>query len=753
MPNRSERTFFEELKRRNVFRVAIAFVVASWLILQIVDVLVPMLDLPEWVDKTILLMLIVSFPIALILAWALELTPEGVRLEKNVDRSTSITAQTGKKLNYIIIGTLVVALGISLYMNVDDRGETTTESGPATVAVQEPLAPSIAVLPFANRSADESDGFFVDGMHDDLLTQLAKIPALKVISRTSVLQYRDTEKPMTQIGEELGVATIVEGGVQRAGDRIRINMQLIRASTDEHIWAETYNRELTAANIFEIQEEVTARIASALHAELTPADQQRLTVNPTENLAAYEAYLLGRHLIDFRIADRALEAEIEFRRALALDPKFELAQVALTETHIIQNNLGLTPKTTLIRQLKEFESWANDLDSKSGEVYNVLAAVQEYTGNYELAGQYYLKATELSPEYALARHWLALYYTNFTGELDKAIQIYRDILEVDPLNEIVRANLSYVYMRNGEIGSAQATARKSLALLGERPQAVRTLGEVFFYGLSNAPAALQLYQQATQQDPIWSGGTSTIYAAVGDREASARWLEPHRKNFPDEAWGVFEALNAMRRSGDAEGIAALAAEALQISRDVLPPSFPMGALQAQYLAEGRTDDLLRMYSEHYPELLYEDPDVNLANIVAAVNLISIHRAMMDEPAAQQLAELILKDSKFREGIDLYGPVVYAAKVHAIYGRTEEAVAEISRLIDAGRVFFDADLYFGGDEWAGLRADPAFQALLDINSRKIEEQRSRIRQLEEEGKIARFPEELSSITIDVSSLIE
>jgi len=250
--------FFRELRRRNVFRVAIAFLIVAWLLLQVVDILVPILALPDWVGRFVFLLLVIGFPISLLFAWAFELTPEGVKLEKNVDRTESITPSTGRKLDFTIIGVLVVALGVSMYANFDEDVEPDSVSPVAEIEPDDESAEvlatagkaSIAVLPFANRSADESDAFFVDGMHDDLLTQLAKISALKVISRTSVLQYRDTEKSMKVIGDELGVTTLLEGGVQRAGDRIRINVQLIDANTDEHIWAETYNRELTVDNIF-----------------------------------------------------------------------------------------------------------------------------------------------------------------------------------------------------------------------------------------------------------------------------------------------------------------------------------------------------------------------------------------------------------------------------------------------------------------------------------------------------------------------
>jgi TolB-like protein len=388
MADQSTGSFFQELKRRNVFRVAIVFAITAWLILQIVDVVLPMLGLPEWVGKFVLLLLIVSFPVALILAWAFEMTPEGVKLEKNVDRSQSITPQTGRKLDFTIIAALVVALGISVYLQLGEDDVASADPASTVIARADSASPSIAVLPFANRSANESDAFFVDGMHDDLLTQLAKISAFKVISRTSVLQYRDTQKPMPLIGNELGVSSIVEGGVQRAGDRIRINVQLIEAATDEHIWAETYNRELTAANIFEIQEEITAKIVTALHAELSPEDQQRLAEIPTDNLAAYEAYLFGRQLINTRVGAEALDAEAQFSHAIRLDPDFQLAHVALGETYMIQNNLGLISKAELLEKLDEFVIWANDLDSKSGEVYNVLGGLYEYKGFHVIGASY-----------------------------------------------------------------------------------------------------------------------------------------------------------------------------------------------------------------------------------------------------------------------------------------------------------------------------------------------------------------------------
>ncbi len=223
-----------ELKRRNVVRVAVAYAIVSWLILQLTDVLVPMLNLPESVGRLVFLLLLVGFPLAMFFAWAYELTPEGLKKEKEVDHSQSITHITGRKLDYIVIGVMAVAI---VYFLVD-KFVWVGEEPPTSTAVSEDRK-SIAVLPFENMSRDSANEPFAIGIHDDVLTQISRISALKVISRTSVMEYRGTTKNLKVIGDELGVATVLEGGVQRAGDRVRINVQLIDTETDEHLWADT----------------------------------------------------------------------------------------------------------------------------------------------------------------------------------------------------------------------------------------------------------------------------------------------------------------------------------------------------------------------------------------------------------------------------------------------------------------------------------------------------------------------------------
>ncbi|MEJ2402604.1 MAG: hypothetical protein P8Y52_14670, partial [Xanthomonadales bacterium] len=282
-------SIFSELKRRNVFRVGIAYAVAAWLVLQLTDVIGEILELPAWGGKLILLMLVVGFFIALFAAWAFELTPEGIKREKDVSAETSITRSTGKKLNVLITALMALSIAYLLFDKFLLR-EPPASAGPELAAktatpAQNPESPiesaaqpagatdddraSIAVLPFENRSRLEDDAFFAEGIHDDLLTTLARIGSLRVISRTSVSQFADSGKTIPEIAEALGVATVMEGAVQRDGDMVRINVQLIDARTDEHLWAEIFDRELTTGNLFAIQSEISERIARSLEATLT----------------------------------------------------------------------------------------------------------------------------------------------------------------------------------------------------------------------------------------------------------------------------------------------------------------------------------------------------------------------------------------------------------------------------------------------------------------------------------------------------
>ena len=446
---------FDELKRRNVFRVGIAYLVAAWLLLQVTDVVAPLLSLPGWVPRFVLLLLAIGFFPALIFAWAFELTPEGIQRERDVERGESIRHRTGRKLDRVIIAMLALAIVYLVVANYVFEDGTP----PAAPAVMEK---SIAVLPFRNRSASKDDAHFVDGIHDDILTQLAKLSAFdKVISRTSTERYRDTELPIPQIGEELGVATILEGGVQRAGNRVRINVQLIDTSDDEHLWAETYDRALNLENLFEIQSEIAREVVVALHGALSDQEAERIEQQPTTNFAAYEEYLFGRQELAKRTGESLLRAKAHFEKAIELDPEYAQAWVGLATVLALPHYYGEKPETTY-GELEKAIDTALAIDPLLGEAYAGLGWLSMYNRDVAKAEENFLKAIELSPGYASAYLWYSSLLRE-TGRFDDAVENSRKAIELDPLSPILR--IGYV---NSLYGLGRTDEARAEALEGIR---------------------------------------------------------------------------------------------------------------------------------------------------------------------------------------------------------------------------------------------------------------------------------------------
>jgi TolB-like protein len=279
-------SFFVELKRRNVYKVAIAYVVVSWLLLQAASIFLPAFDAPPWVMKAFILFLILGFVPALIFSWAFEITPEGIKRESEIDPATSIARKTGRKLVGLTVALAVIAAAMLAIQLLRSKGTATSVSTAPALLAAIPEK-SIAVLPFENRSRDPDNAYFADGIQDEILTRLAKIADLKVISRTSTQHYKSAPENLPEIGKQLGVAHIVEGSVQKSGDSVRVNVQLIKAANDSHLWADTFDRKLT--DIFSVESEVAKAIADQLRAKLTGEEEQVIAAKPTDNPEAYDA--------------------------------------------------------------------------------------------------------------------------------------------------------------------------------------------------------------------------------------------------------------------------------------------------------------------------------------------------------------------------------------------------------------------------------------------------------------------------------
>src|ERR1700720_1271914 len=261
--------FFAELKRRNVYKVAVAYAVVAWLVIQAASIFLPAFDAPSWVMKIFIIVIIFGFPVALILSWAFEITPEGIKLESEIEQSKSITRGTGRKIVAVTIALAVVAAGLFVYQLVRSKSDASGSPIAATIANK-----SIAVLPFDNLSRDPDNAYFCEGVQDEILTRLAKVADLKVISRTSTQHFKSTPDNLPQIAKQLGVAHILEGSVQKASDQVRVNVQLINAMTDAYLWADTYDRKLT--DIFAVESEIAKTMAETLQAKLTGSEKSSI---------------------------------------------------------------------------------------------------------------------------------------------------------------------------------------------------------------------------------------------------------------------------------------------------------------------------------------------------------------------------------------------------------------------------------------------------------------------------------------------
>src|SRR5205823_2267322 len=325
--------FFTELKRRNVYKVAVAYAIVGWLVVQIATQVFPFLEIPNWVVRLVIMLIAIGFPIALVIAWAFEATPEGI---KRTEVADAMPATAGKKRTWIYIVVIGAAISIALFFIGGYTARNKTAAAPTDLP-----AKSIAVLPFDNLSEEKGNAFFAEGVQDEILTRLAKVADLKVISRTSTQHFKSAPDNLPQIAKQLGVMNILEGSVQKANDQVRVNVQLINALTDAHLWADTYDRKLT--DIFAVETEIAKAIAESLQAKLTGSEENSIAKVPTANPEAYELYLKGRFFWNKRTGVDLRKAIEYFNQAIAKDPNYALAYAGLADSYLLLPNYGGAP--------------------------------------------------------------------------------------------------------------------------------------------------------------------------------------------------------------------------------------------------------------------------------------------------------------------------------------------------------------------------------------------------------------------------
>jgi TolB-like protein/Tfp pilus assembly protein PilF len=513
--------------------VGIAYAIVAWLLLQVSDTLVPALHLPEWFNSGVAFVLIIGFPIAIILAWAFEMTPEGLKKEKDVDRSQSMTTVTGKKLNNAIIGVLVLAL---VYFVVDkfivdpgrDAAEIATAVEDSRDQLPEPIEPtnsdkSIAVLPFVNMSSDQEQEYFSDGLSEELLNLLAKIPELRVAARTSSFSFKGQSIEIPEIASRLNVDHVLEGSVRKSGNQIRITAQLIQADNGYHLWSETYDRELTS--VFAIQDEIATAVVTALKLTLLGETPTARKTNPE----SYALYLQARYFDNLGGEDNLTKAATAYQAALAVDPEYAPALAGLSRVYQQQADVGYINAIEGMVLSRSMAERAISIDPLSAEAWSSLGRIRwTYDWDWESAEEAEGKALELEPGNVDVISLSARLSSTY-GRRDETIELSRQAVGLDPLSLRPLATLGNALASAGNLAEAESVFSKILELNPRFPAVYINLGEILI--LKGEPeAALAVIQRESSE--VWQGyGLSLAYQALAREDEATAALQAFIRDY------------------------------------------------------------------------------------------------------------------------------------------------------------------------------------------------------------------------------
>ena len=662
--------FLVELKRRNVYKVAVAYAVVSWLVVQIGSTLLPTFHAPEWVLQTAVLLVLLGFPIALVLAWAFELTPEGVKRTEAALPDAASPQRGGRKFIAAILGLAMIASALLAYQLLRSRN---TPPRPASASDR-----SIAVLPFTSLSEDKANAYFADGIQDEILTRLSKISQLKVISRTSTEQYLSKPGNLSEIARQLGVAHILEGSVQKSHDSVRVNVQLIKAEGDSHLWAETYDRKLT--DIFAVESEVAQRIASSLEARLSGREQEQLASVPTKVPAAYDAYLRGIQSLN-KQGIEPIEQAIQFlRQAVTLDPQYAQAWAQLGIAESQKSGYERTPAQ--LAQAKKAVDNAMRLQPDLGEVHESIATYYYY-GLHDLghALTELQTAQSLSPNDANIIFYIGLIKRR-QGQLDESIRYQRQAAVLDPRNPDIWTNLGGTYRGKRDLTTAREMADRALAISPDESDLVGYKAESYTAegNLEAAEAVLRSYQLRPHTEAFYQ----TIYI-----------LECRRRF--DEALAVFA-----KTAGSERGASPLSIAQRQAF---------LG--EVHYFA-GHAAEARRLIGEARQEMIAIRESGNssvdlLDDLVITAGLLADHAAL--DQAAAALRKEVAPD-KWRGGL----AEQLIACAYAEMGDADTAIPIIERaLTTESNLALTRPMLRQHPAWDHIRSDPRFQRLVGSDS--------------------------------------
>ena len=676
-------SLFNELSRRNVFRVAIAYGVGSWVLLQMVDVISPMFELPMWAPRLVLFILLIGLVPALIFAWAFELTPEGIKRESEVDRSGSIAPHTGRKLNIVIIGSLVAAVALLLL----DRHFGDDAPG-GTVATISESARSIAVLPFVNMSSDAEQEFFSDGITEEILNSLASEKSLKVAGRTSSFAFKGENDDLRRIGEALGVAHILEGSVRKSGTQVRITAQLIQVDNGFHLWSETYDRELT--DVFAIQDEIAKEILKQLRSQLLAGEELVVVEAKRTNPVVYDLYLRAKQRIYTRKGSEIKIAVDELDKAIQLDPEYApaLAQRGVATMLLSEQSYGDIPDDEARRRGKRFIDRALILDENLAEGWAALGLFYNNTpAGSEFAVDHLTKALSINPNLIDAANWLFIALQG-VGDYGGSLQVLIDVADRDPLYRPAFTNAIMQFNAYGMPEKAEALLRRIEAFDSSNPDLYQARAVNFLFsgrngeGLQQMEMGRELDEMSGVEELILGIGLNNTMQFERAIEEGSNFVKPF----------------ALYQTGRVD-------EAMEFAQEQASSGFP-GNLFYLLNRAGRSKDVIDYLEERWPtlqEFAAENGGDEYGYAIMNDVALAYSRIGNQERFDEAMLLIDQHDARLSQhGINNMWYSADRAVVYALRGEVDTAIEHLQQAADSG--------------WtsAGIPAEvtPAFAVLVD-----------------------------------------
>jgi len=689
-------SFVAELKQRKVFRVATVYLVVAWVAVQAASIALPAFDAPPWMLRVVILLIALGFPFALVLSWALEVTPGGLRVSPGGAGTKRIA----------VVAALLAALALVWFFRGQPAlrlADTATPGAAAAAGGPEAVsARSIAVLPFVNMSNDAANDYFSDGLAETTLDMLAQVPNLKVVARTSSFAFKGQAVDVRKIGAALGAATLLEGSVQRAGDAVRITAQLVKTSDGTHLWSNHFDRKL--AYVFKIQDEVATEVVRALEVSLPAGDQQRLTQKRTENVEAYQEYLKGIALMPGRKVEDMRAAAAHFEKAIAIDATYARAYVAGADAYeLLEEYAGVAPAEKA--HVGEYIERALVLAPDLGEAHASRGTQLQNAHDFDGAEREFRRATELAPSYASAFQWYGELLCYILHDFATSERMLRHAATLDPLSPIVQDQLIYPLIAANRLDAAKVELDKLLREHPDFAQGYYTQAR-FAAAQGDLVTALRGFAEHAARDPA-------AFGRIGDRcfllerfsaiEPTRTCLRDLLKRSPDNVGLATELAQLQLLGSDAKAVLAQARSGMRVDK---------GFEAFLLVCVGRVDEALAILRVIWPQQFASPAPKPYPGVVP--HSILVGTALLRSGATAQGRALLLGvTAELAERPISAGAANFAwwdVVAFELLGDREQAIAALERGVAAGAIFdlwdLDADPLL-----AGLRADPRFVKIL------------------------------------------